>query len=403
MSSDLDLTTLNQLIPLNHVESSLSVSSDTSLLEASNANCNNKILNRRKRNYSSSRISEFIDIIKKNAMIDFKTVHPIKKKCTADMFVMPTVSDYSCLLCYKYKKEQLKDIARYHKLKISGTNQELLSRVYTHLKMSGIAIKIQCVFRGHLQRFCNHLRGDAFMKRSLCTNQEDFLTMEDMQDVDHQQFVSYSDKDGFVYGFDVISLYNLKQSCSQGEVIKNPYNRNPIPQRVFNNVKRLIKIMKKVYLSPLDIEIEKEDVTTLTIPERISRVFMEMDSHGHYTCIDWFASLDKSKLIRLVQEMADIWYYRASLTPEVRYTISPVDPLRTYSLFLGYLRLEEDFEKVQDQVLNVLESLVFSGIDSSARSLGILYVLQSFTLVNQNARDTMPWLYEAVAYNPLQF
>ena len=156
-------------------------------------------------------------------------------------------------------------------------------------------------------------------------------------------------------------------------------------------------------MSPLDIEIEKEDVTTLTIPERISRVFMEMDSHGHYTCIDWFASLDKSKLIRLVQEMADIWYYRASLTPEVRYTISPVDPLRSYSLFLGYLRLEEDFEKVQDQVLNVLEALVFNGIDSSARSLGILYVLQSFTLVNQNARDTMPWLYEAVAYNPLQF
>ena len=160
MSSDLDLTTLNQLIPLNHVESSLSLSSDTSLLEACNANCNNKILNRRKRNYSSSRISEFIDIIKKNAMIDFKTVHPIKKKCTADMFVMPTVGDYSCLLCYKYKKEQLKDIARYHKLKISGTNQELLSRVYTHLKMSGIAIKIQCVFRGLMSilssRYASH-------------------------------------------------------------------------------------------------------------------------------------------------------------------------------------------------------------------------------------------------------
>lgn len=236
------------------------------------------------------------------------------------------------------------------------------------------------------------------MCRSLCTNTDDFLTMESLKVVDHNQFVSYMDKDKFVYGFDVVSLYNLKQGASQGEQIKNPYNRNPIPQDVFTDIKRLMKIMKRIYKSPLDIDIEKDDIAALSIEERTARLFMEMDTHGHYTCMSWFRSLDKQGLIRFVQELADIWYYRASLTPDIRYTISPNDPLRNYSLFVGFLRLEEDIEKVREQVLTVLEALVFSGIDNSARSLGVLYVLQSFTLVNENARETMPWLYEAVAY-----
>ena len=96
--------------------------------------------------------------------------------------------------------------------------------------------------------------------------------------------------------------------------------------------------------------------------------------------------------------MADIWFYRASLTPEVRYTICPHDPLRNYSIFIGFLRLQEDIHAVRERVIKVLESFVFSGMDESSRSLGVIYVLQAFTLVNDNAREAMPHFYQSVAY-----
>ena len=401
--SDSELSALSQIIPLNHVESNTSVASDMSLLELCGnivANADKILCTKRKRNYSNNLLSEFIDTIKKKAMADFKSVSLPKKKCSPDNFVIPTTSDYITMLQYKYKKDQLKTIARFYNLRVSGTNQELLSRIYTHLKMSVFAVKIQSVYRGHLQRFCNHLRGPAFLNRSLCTNNEDFLTMEKLSDVHHHQFVSYIDNDNFVYGFDIISLYNLKKS-SHEEAVKNPYNRSTIPHEVFVNIKRLIKIMKRVYASPLDIEIEKEDVNTLSLEERVNRLFIEMDTHGHYTCINWFTSLNRSDLIKFIQELADIWFYRASLTPEVRYTICPQDPLRNYTLFISFLRLQEDVEVIREQVLHVLESFVFSGMDESCRSLGVIYVLQTFTLVNDNARETMPHFYQSVSYAQL--
>ena len=395
--SDSELSDLSQIVPLNHVESNTSVLSDMSLLELCANTSMNKRCTRRKRNYNTEFLSEFSDTIKKRAMADFKTFPAPKKRCAPDDFIIPTTSEYMYMLEYKFKKDQLKEIAKFYNLRVSGTNQELLSRIYTHLKMSVFAIKIQSIFRGHLQRFCNNLRGPAFLNRSLCTNSEDFLTMENLSNVHHHQFVSYIDNDNFVYGFDVLSLYNLKKSC-QEEAVKNPYNRTTIPQEVFVSIKRLMKIMKRVYKSPLDIEIEKEDVTTLSSEERVNRIFMEMDSHGHYTCIHWFNSLGRSELIKFVQELADIWFYRASLTPEVRYTICPHDPLRNYSIFIGFLRLQEDIHAVRERVIKVLESFVFSGMDESARSLGVIYVLQAFTLVNDNAREAMPHFYQSVAY-----
>lgn len=395
--SDSELSALSQIIPLNHVESNTSVSSDMSLLELC-ANTNmNKRFTRRKRNYNADLLSEFLDTIKKKAMADFKTFSMPKKRCSPDDFMIPDASEYMYMLNYKFKKDQLKDIAKCYSLRVSGTNQELLSRIYTHLKMSVFAIKIQSVYRGHLQRFCNRLRGPGFLNRSLCTNNEDFLTMESLSNVHHHQFVSYIDSDKFVYGFDVLSLYNLKKNC-QEETVKNPYNRTTIPQEVFVDIKRLIKIMKRVYKSPLDIEIEKEDTSSLSVEERVNRVFMEMDSHGHYTCTHWFNSLNRLELIKFVQELADIWFYRASLTSEVRYTICPHDPLRNYAIFIGFLRLQEDINAVRERVLHVLESFVFSGMDESSRSLGVIYVLQAFTLVNDNAKEAMPHFYQSVAY-----
>ena len=41
--------------------------------------------------------------------------------------------------------------------------------------------------------------------------------MESVSDISVEQFISYQDRDGFIYGFDVMSLHNLVQKGGQGK------------------------------------------------------------------------------------------------------------------------------------------------------------------------------------------
>ena len=50
--------------------------------------------------------------------------------------------------------------------------------------------------------------------------------------------------------------------------------------------------------------------------------------------------------------------------------------------------------------IQIIENLVKSAIDVDNKMLGTFYVLSSLTLVSQQARDAMPWLYESVVYIP---
>ena len=133
-------------------------------------------------------------------------------------------------------------IAKFHKLKISGNKNELVSRIFSFLYLSSYIIKIQKVFRGLLVKKYNSLHGPAAMKRKLCTNSTDFVTLEPIEEIIFNQFISYKDEDGFIYGFDITSLFNMFTKTNG--VIKNPYNRNLIPDYIFKNIKTLLVLSK---------------------------------------------------------------------------------------------------------------------------------------------------------------
>ena len=46
-----------------------------------------------------------------------------------------------------------------------------------------------------------------------------------------------------------------------------------------------------------------------------------------------------------------------------------------------------------------MNNLVNTGINESSRSLGAYYILSALTLVNHDAAEAMPWLYQAVLHN----
>ena len=132
--------------------------------------------------------------------------------------VIPTINNYDILTKNNYSVQQLKIIAKKYKLKLSGNKPELLNRIYIYLKLSSFAVKIQKIIRGNLRRKYNNLHGPAFIKRKLCTNDCDFLTGDEFMHLKDSQFFSYKDTDGFIYGFDIISLYNL--IIKSGKVVK---------------------------------------------------------------------------------------------------------------------------------------------------------------------------------------
>ena len=340
-------------------------------------------------------LNEYIDII--NARCGKTLV--VSKNLEKSNDVIPTLNNYDILTKNNYSVQQLKTIAKKYKLKLSGNKPELLNRIYIYLKLSCFAVKIQKIIRGNLRRKYNNLHGPAFIKRKLCTNDCDFLTGDKFIHLKDSQFFSYKDTDGFIYGFDIISLYNL--IIKSGKVVKNPYNRNNISKNIIQNIRTLIRI-SRVLKIPVEIEIN-------TIPDNISNkksielkaldLFQQINSLGNYSDFSWFLSLNRIGLIKFLRELVDIWTYRAQLTTEIKRMICPPygDPFK--NLNLTHLNnYEFNIEKIQKIALDILDKLINSGIEHDNKSLGSFYVLAALTLVNDTAATSLPWLFQSVSH-----
>jgi|UniRef100_A0A6C0HPT7 SAP domain/IQ calmodulin-binding motif len=318
------------------------------------------------------------------------------EKISNDNMIMPTYSTCHILFENNYNVQQLKQITKHYKLKVSGNKKELVNRIYIYLKLSEVIIKIQKVFRGHLQRKYEALHGPAFKKRSLCTNDSDFLTGDCFKSMDFSQFFSYKDEDGFIYGFDVISLYNL--IIKSGRVVKNPYNRNDISKLVIQNMRNMIRLSRILKIA-IDIEIKDDTVSNEKSTElRTLELFQNIDALGNYSDPAWFLTLNRVKLVKFIRELVDIWSYRAQLTNEVKRKICPPtgDPFRGFNL--NYINSEESMDNVRKTVISILEKFVNNGVDNDSKSLGAYYVLGALTLVSENAATSLPWLFQSVAH-----
>lgn len=313
------------------------------------------------------------------------------------------INNFYNLTKYNYSMNELKVFAKQNKLKIGGNKNELISRLFNHLYLSSNIVKIQSLFRGHMQRGFNKLFGPAFQKRSLCTNNTDFITMEELEELAPYQFFSYKDVDGFIYGFDFASLYNLVFNKKKNADINgtNPYNRQKISANVLLDIKKILKlagILKK------RIRVDIEDEIPVVSPEkaielRTLSLFQNIDSLGNYSDAQWFLSLNRNELIKFIRELAEIWNFRAQLTTQIKRNICfpNGEPFRNISSVV--LHTESNMCIVRQMVLEVMEKMVNSGTDKDSRALGAYYVLGALTLVNYNAAIALPWLYQSMCYN----
>ena len=102
------------------------------------------------------------------------------------------------------------------------------------------------MFRGYIRRKFNKLKGPAIYTKK-CVNETDFFTLDDLKTLSYEQFFSFTDKDGFIYGFDICSLYNM---IDVEKCYKNPYNRNTIPNYILEDLKYIDKLGKILKNAP---------------------------------------------------------------------------------------------------------------------------------------------------------
>ena len=320
------------------------------------------------------------------------------QKVSDEKIIMPTTESYNELIYNNYNVAQLKSFAKHYKLKLSGNKPQLISRIYSYLYFSSYIIKIQKVFRRYLVSRYKLLHGPAIMERKICTNSDDFVTMEPLDEINFHQFISYKDTDGFIYGFDITSLHNL--FLKSGDEIKNPYNRNLIPESVFKNIRGLIRLGRILKINiNLNFEDDSKKVSNeKAIELKALSLFQQIDSLGNYSNVNWFLSLNRTQLVKFIRELIDIWQYRAQLPTQTKRNICPPigDPFRSISI--QYINAEENLWNVKKMLLDVIDKLINSGVDKDSKALGAYYVLGALTLVNSDAATSLPWLFQSVNY-----
>jgi hypothetical protein len=341
-------------------------------------------------------IEEYMDKLCEKCM---KSLPEVKKpfKITDDNIVIPTIKNYENITKYNYNLVQLKIIAKEYKLKISGNKPQLVTRIFSFLKLSSYIIKIQKNFRRFLVVKYKKLHGPACINRKICTNTTDFVTMEPLEEIRFYQFLSYKDNDGFIYGFDIVSLHNLYLKANNYNNICNPYNRNIFPEFIIKSIRSIIRLNKifKIKIQ-MNYEDDSQNVSfEKAIEFRALHLFQSIDALGNYSNYNWFLSLNRHQLIKFVRELIDIWSYRAQLSNEVKRNICPPngDPFRNVNIH--YLHNEENISYVKKSILELMEKLVNSGINQDSKALGAAYVLGALTLVNSDAATCLPWLYQS--------
>lgn len=339
-------------------------------------------------------IENTVKITNKIARIP-KLTKPIKKQKVPENLLIPEYNNYDIITKYNYTIKQLKDICKEYKLSKIGNKEELIIKIGNYLKLSFYAIKIQRSYKIHLAHRLNKYKGPAIFNRKLCTNENDFYSFDEIKTLNYSQFFSFKDSDNFIYGFDILSLYNL--ILKNGKTSSNPYNRNILSKTILLNIRNVIKL-SNILKIPINIQLEK----LIVAPEkkehlRLVSLCQKMDELGNYTDVKWFTLLNRDEIIKFLYELNDIWQYRAQLTNDIKINICPPsgDPFRNTNLnHIKHL----DIKKLKVYYLNIIDNLINLSPHREYNVLGAYYVLSALTLVSSMAANALPWLYDSVAH-----
>jgi len=341
--------------------------------------------------------------------------------------------EYEKITYSKYSLADLRALCSHYNIKKSGTKTDLSQRIYTFLKQTYFIRRIQRNFKNFLSRKYRKLSGPGYLQTTKCVNDTDFYTFDKISNIKPMELFTYMDNDNKIYGFHIASIFHL--IVTSYPTITNPYNRNVMPWTIIRNLYEkliygsLIGFRVSIKLDDADKDDDADTdangdggggggngrgTNDSTISQQqglnvLSRekqeelfivdLFQHINTLGNYSDSEWFIVLQRDELIRFIRHIYDIWHYRANLSQEMKQRISPPNGnpfvLHNAHVNLNVITLLTAAE-LRTICVSTIERMTRRGISREDQCLGAFYVLATLTIVNQDARNALPWLYEAV-------
>ena len=304
----------------------------------------------------------------------------------------------------KYTIPELKDILRANKLHVTGKKQWLIERITNYFNKVRITVKIQSYYRRNLVYKIIKLKGPGLKDRKLCVNDTDFFSLEPLENIEFNDFFSYTDEKDFTYGFDINSLLILMKKPGN---VKNPYNRCNFSHNVIMDITTTSKLQKYLYPRKRALSIEQNNIREDMIEkmkiirlldhnDRINKLFYEIDLLGNYTSPSWLLDLSINSYLNLVRYIYEFWNSIPSVTKR---KICPYfNPFQEglQNINFGIRENIENIDYVKRACITVMENLIYTGINNEYKQIGTMHVLRGLTMVSNEARANLPWLYESI-------
>ena len=260
---------------------------------------------------------------------------------------------------------------------------KLLKNTYYYLDNIDKIILIQKYIKLFIKKKESKLRGPGFLNNKLCKNEEDFLFMIDIKDSDKDYFYSYRDYDDSVWYFDIRSINKLLITKKS-----NPYTRNEFPDFVYEEVSKLILMLKKRNREVIIKEYEFKD-----LKEKVKRKLVDLSvniTQSGYTFNSlWLESLDKTKLIQLYKLLEDMWNYRTQMTHEQKREIIPPTGI-VFNYPLGRMQ-KLKIEEILNILINDINKFENS-IEEGNRKLGYIYLIACLSDIHIECYENNNWV-----------
>lgn len=299
-----------------------------------------------------------------------------------------TFHDFKYLKERNYTLKDLKELYLLFKLKWKQRKKlDVMDDLYTTLRDNSYACMIQKYWRRYMVVLFHRSQGPARVNRSLCNNEEDFLTTESVQTINYRSFISFTEDDKFIYGFEVGSIFTLLDK----KMNYNPYTRKPFSPETTRQIEK--RALYNRLLFPSETVIER----VLTYEQKIIGLFQKMDTLGNYTQSEWLLRLNEVQLKRFIFELYDIWEYRAHLSSQTKRLICPPNGAPFHNIPMMALEgSHPPLEILKQYIYSILHDLLYRSTQTEYQILGAYYILSALTLVSMQAADALPWLYESV-------
>ena len=278
-------------------------------------------------------------------------------------------------------------------------------------------IKLQNWVKNKLSYYKLKLHGPAMLDRSICVNDSDFVTLDDLVEIPDQDFISFKDEKNFVYGFSLDSAIDLlfksdetyyenflkqtKNTITYHQYIKTLYNHynkikinNPYTRFLIDGETkhRIITLYARKMFKNGTIKPPVEEVVDIktAVRNKCFAVFQKIDMFGYFTNTSWLMDENVKVIKHFYKKLALLWNFEFGLNNTARYNIS-----RTHNLFDNLHDIvvsRADKYHLLDKILTTLNILVTNGNTESDRNSGAIMILYALSEITPRCVQANPWL-----------